>query len=63
MQKNKVIKFTTFPDDLEKEIKQRQLKHLEDCDVCKYGFGAAMIAYIRELKNEIKELKTQLTQN
>lgn len=51
------IKIYNVPDEIFKTISDKRIAHMRKCKTCKYGLGAATIAFIRELMKEIKELK------
>lgn len=42
------------PADIFKIINKKRLAHMAKCRTCKYGLGAATIAYIRELQRNQK---------
>lgn len=49
------ITIRKIPADIFKEINNKRLAHMKKCATCKYGLGAATIAYIRELQRNQKE--------
>lgn len=52
------ITIRNLPKDIFQDIKKKQVAHMQKCKTCKYGLGAATIAYIRELqRNQINPNK------
>ena len=48
------ITIRNVPPEIFKAINDKRLAHMRKCRTCKYGLGAAAIAYIRELQKNQK---------